>query len=84
VAHAQGAAKTVEQPRRLGKRQVADRQVQDGAVQEGERFMGLFQAVERVFFGLGNVFEEPVDVGMPSSRGCRVPRKSTKRRVQSA
>ena len=62
LADATGPAEAVEQTGRLGAREVADIQAEDVVVEEGEGGGGLFQAGQRVFLSVGDVFEEAADV----------------------
>ena len=63
MAETAGAAEAVEEARRLGDGPASDVEGEDVLVKEGEGGVGLVEAGQRVFFRLGDVLEEPADVG---------------------
>jgi hypothetical protein len=62
MAHAQSAAQPIEEPRRLGKGQLARQQVQEVVVQKRQGLTGVFEAAQRVLLGLTDVCQEAADV----------------------
>jgi hypothetical protein len=62
MADTAGATVAVEQARRVGEGQLEGGPSQDVVVEESERGVGLFQAVEGIGLGLGDVGEEAADV----------------------
>jgi len=62
LANATSPAKAVEQARRLGERQLAYRKAEYVVVKKGQRGVSLFQAIESILLGMGDVFEEPADI----------------------
>jgi hypothetical protein len=61
-ANTAGAAEAIEQSRRIGKGQLAHVEGEDVMEEEGEGGVGFFKTVQRVFFGLRDVFEELADI----------------------
>jgi hypothetical protein len=64
VPHAQRAPQPVEQPRRLGERQLATVEQEDLLVKEGQRLVGLLHAAQWVLLRLSHLLEEPADIGV--------------------
>jgi hypothetical protein len=62
LTNAASVAESVEQAGRLGARQFADRQAENVLVEKGKGRVSLFQGVQGVLFGVGDVFEESADV----------------------
>jgi hypothetical protein len=61
LTNATGTPEPIEQPRRFGEGQLTRVQAEDVAVEERESSVRLFQGVEWVLLGLGDVVEETAD-----------------------
>jgi hypothetical protein len=62
LAHPASMSQAIEQARRFGEGQLADSQAEHVLLKKGQRRVRLFEAVEGIFLGVGDVFEESAHV----------------------